>query len=107
MAETPTFTNAAGARNRAETGGRKTKTALRALAKDATRYGLFKDGREVYVACPSCQTEVRTEVRIWTTDRRGRRLSEVAQLRAAVLDHLNWRCDPDAREPYHRDLAMA
>jgi hypothetical protein len=71
-----------------------TKTEIRMLAQESTSYGYFDHGATLSINCPRCRTEVVAHYSMWVTDDKGKRMSKVQQLRAAVADHLTHECGP-------------
>ena len=69
---------------------RMTKTEMRKLAQESTSYGYYDHGATLSVKCPLCKCDVVTSYSMWAMDDKGRYMTKVAQLRAAVLDHLVW-----------------
>jgi hypothetical protein len=67
-----------------------TKTEMRRLAQQSTRYGFFDYGAKLAVDCPLCRKHVEVVYSMWTTDGKGKRLSKIQQVRAEVFEHLKW-----------------
>lgn len=66
-----------------------TKTEMRKLAQQSTRYGYFDYGSELAVDCPLCRKHIRVAYHLWAADGKGKRLNKIAQLRAGMVEHFS------------------